>query len=60
MDQYTMALKKYTEGYEDWCLCNKMKKKIFFFTEWSWKIIDVIITKAAYTESKNIAVGEGR
>ena len=50
MDQYTMALKKYTEEYEDWCLCNKIK---FFLTEWSWKIIDITITKVAYTESKN-------
>ena len=29
MDQYTMALKKYTEEYEDWCLCKKKKQNIF-------------------------------
>ena len=50
MDQYTMALKKYTEEYEDWCLCNKKN----FLN----KVVDC---KDIFTECKDrdIAVGRG-
>ena len=52
MDQYTMALKKYTEEYEDWCLCKK-KNKTF-----KKKVVEC---KDILTECKDrdIAVGGG-